>query len=305
MLLKSNSMAFGRNETFYLKYNWIYKALSAIENNRDFLSLQNSYLDLGVGKNMLSSIKYWVNAYQILDEDRKEYVDEIAKLIFDPNTGFDPYLEREETLWIMHWRLCSNPSNATLYYWFFNHFKHTRFTKDEVLGGLSDWLNDTTAKKFSIKTLERDVNLLLKTYSSNQDQSESVEDVLENPFANLELLSKNTDGTYSVEFKHRDQISCQLFTIAVINLIEEMTGSDLFNKKEIKLIPLNEVIDSSELSSIRNIFRLSENFLIQLVEEMVIQYPKSFDLSETAGQRNLVIKESPITMIDVINGIYT
>ena len=82
MLLNSNSMAFGRNETFYLKYNWTFKALSTIEHNKDFLSLPDSYLDLGVGKNMLSSIKYWMNAYQILDEDRTSYRDDISKLIF-------------------------------------------------------------------------------------------------------------------------------------------------------------------------------------------------------------------------------
>ena len=305
MLLNSNSMAFGRNETFYLKYNWTFKALSAIEHNKDFLSLPDSYLDLGVGKNMLSSIKYWMNAYQILDEDRTSYRDDISKLIFDPNTGFDPYLEREETLWIMHWRLCSNPSNATLYYWFFNHFKNTRFTKDEILGSLAEWLKDTTAKKFSPKTLDRDINLLLKTYSSNQDMSEGIEDALENPFANLELLTKNSDGTYSVEFNHRDEVNCELFALAVINLLDEMRGSDLFNKREIKFIPLSDVIDSQNFSSIRNIFRLSENFLISSAEQMTMKYSKYFELSDSgAGQRNLIINDSSLSMIDVVKSIY-
>ena len=51
-------VSFGRNETFYLKYNWIYKSLSALEENKEFFAVPNSYLDLGVGKNMLVSIKY-------------------------------------------------------------------------------------------------------------------------------------------------------------------------------------------------------------------------------------------------------
>ena len=81
MLFNPNSMAFGRNETFFLKYNWTYKALHAVNQNKDFLSLPNSYLDLGVGKNMLSSIRYWLGAYQILDSNGEAFKDDIARAI--------------------------------------------------------------------------------------------------------------------------------------------------------------------------------------------------------------------------------
>ena len=43
---------------------------------------------------MLVSIKYWMGAYQILDKSKTEYKDDLAKLIFDPKTGYDPFLER-------------------------------------------------------------------------------------------------------------------------------------------------------------------------------------------------------------------
>tara|TARA_A200000113_G_scaffold171790_1_gene156712 strand:+ start:2107 stop:3024 length:918 start_codon:yes stop_codon:yes gene_type:complete len=304
MLFNPNSMAFGRNETFFLKYNWTYKALHAVNQNKDFLSLPNSYLDLGVGKNMLSSIRYWLGAYQILDNDGQAFRDEVAKAIFDPNNGFDPYLEREETLWIMHWRLCSNPTTATLYYWFFNYFKNARFSKEELSGSLNLWLKDNTSRKFASNTLERDINLLLKTYSASIDVSDSIEDSLENPFANLELISKNSDGTYSAEYKHRDQINVHIFTFAVVNLLEVMKSSDLFKKKDVSIIPLSEVIDSQELSSIRNVFRLSENYLIKLVEDMTLEHNRCFGLSETAGQRNLIIKNNSLSLISVIKDIY-
>ena len=304
MLFNPNSMAFGRNETFFLKYNWTYKALHAVNQNKDFLSLPNSYLDLGVGKNMLSSIRYWLGAYQILDSNGEAFKDEIARAIFDPNKGFDPYLEREETLWIMHWRLCSNPSTATLYYWFFNFFKNTRFSKEELTGSLDLWLKDNTVKKFASNTLERDINLLLKTYSASIDVSDSIEDSLENPFANLELISKNSDGTYSAEYKHRDQINIHTFAFAIVNLLDAMKSSDLFNAKDISIIPLNDVIDSQELPSIRNIFRLSENYLLKMIEDMTLQYNQYFDLSETAGQRNLIVKEDSLSLIKIIQDIY-
>ena len=49
---------------------------------------------------MLVSIKYWMGAYQILDKSKTEYKDDLAKIIFDPKTGYDPFLEKEKALWL-------------------------------------------------------------------------------------------------------------------------------------------------------------------------------------------------------------
>jgi len=87
-------------------------------------------------------------------------------------------------------------------------------------------------------------------------------------------------------------------------LLNEMKGSDLLNKREVKLIPLAELIDSSEYPSIKNIFRLSENWIIKLVEDMAIEYGKFFELSETAGQRNLILKGSQLSPNDLIKDLY-
>lgn len=304
MLLNTNQMAFGRNETFFLKYNWTHKALDAIEKNKDFLTKSDSFLDLGVGKNMLSSIRYWLGAYRILDVENQDFYDDIARSIFHPEKGLDPYLEREETLWLMHWRLCSNPINATLYYWFFNRFKNSHFEKEELLLTLNNWLQNTTSKKFSPNTIERDVNLLLKTYSISSQNEDGMEEALENPFTALELVFKNSDGSYNSEFRHRESVGYKLLTFVIIELLNEMKGSDLLNKREVKLIPLAELIDSSEYPSIKNIFRLSENCIIKLVEDMAIEYGKFFELSETAGQRNLILKGNQLSPNDLIKDLY-
>jgi len=297
-------VSFGRNETFYLKYNWIYKSLSALQENKDFFSIPNAYLDLGVGKNMFVSIKYWMDAYQILDKSKTTYKDDLAKIIFDPKTGYDPYLEREETLWLLHWRLCFKPEQASLYYWFFNKFKNTRFTKDEIKGSLYKWLEYTTTKQISPNTIERDINLLIKTYTSVDNLSDSIEESLENPFSNLDIMHKNSDGTFSAEYKHRDIIGCSLFLMFVSNLIDHISEVDLLTKKDIQIIPLREIIDSSENPSIKNIFRLTDNCLMNLVEQMTINFNENFDLSETAGQKNLIIKNKKLNHADLLAEIY-
>lgn len=297
-------VSFGKNETFFLKYNWTYKSLVALNQNKNFFNKTDAYLDLGVGKNMLSSIKYWMSAYEILDDKKLFYRDEISETIFHPINGLDPYLEREETLWIMHWRLSSNINDATLYHWFFNKYKNTKFTKDELIGSLNTWLNNNTAKKISPNTLDRDVNLLLKTYTSKKDELESVEDHLENPFTNLELIYKNSDNSYSTAYKHRDSFDYKMLTFFILILLKEFNKKDLFTSKESEIVPFLELIDSSEYSSIRNIFRLSENYLMNLIEKIAQQYNKYFDISETAGQRNFVIKDNTLSILELLGDIY-
>ena len=112
---------------------------------------------------------------------------------------------------------------------------------------------------------------------------------LENPFPNLDILHKNSDGTFSAEYKHRDIIGCNLFTMLVANLIDHIESGSA-NKQDLQIIPLREIIDSTENPSIKNILRLTDNCLMNLVEQMTINFSKHFDLSETAGQKNLIIK---------------
>ena len=67
MNLNPSKTSFGRNETFSLRYSWLNKGLNKFKENENIFLSQDAPLVLGVGKNMVSSIKYWLGAYQILD----------------------------------------------------------------------------------------------------------------------------------------------------------------------------------------------------------------------------------------------
>ena len=64
--------SFGRNETFNLRYSWLNKGLKEFKRNKNIFLLEEASLILGVGKNMVNSIKYWLNEYQIIDFSNKE-----------------------------------------------------------------------------------------------------------------------------------------------------------------------------------------------------------------------------------------
>ena len=193
--------SFGRNETFNLRYSWLNKGLKEFKRNKNIFLLEEASLILGVGKNMVNSIKYWLNAYQIIDFSNKEPIQTRFGEIIE---NYDPYLENIKSLWLLHWKLCTNPNHATFYFWFFNCYKKNKFTKLELLSDLNIWLDDVGSKKVSSATLERDALLLLKTFSSSQDETKNFEELLENPFYTLNLLSKNNDGSYSVTYEPRE-----------------------------------------------------------------------------------------------------
>ena len=293
MNLNPSKTSFGRNETFSLRYSWLNKGLKEFKQNENIFLSQDAPLVLGVGKNMVSSIKYWLGAYQILD---------FSKATPSP-TGFgeilesyDPYLENSVSLWLLHWKLCTNPSSATLYYWFFNCYKKNKFTKIEVLNDLNLWLNDIGSKKISTATLQRDVLLLLKTFSSSQEETKNFEELLENPFHSLNLLLRNNDGSYSSTYEPRESISSSLIGFCILEIFNK-------NYKNISSqIPVSEFLN--EQPSISRIFRINESFFYQLLDDLILKHPNIFGFNETAGQRIIEIKKQDIDLNDFAKKLY-
>ena len=60
---------------------------------------------LGVGKNMVASIRFWFRAFGLSVNDIPT---SFAQSIFDKECGYDPYLEDEGTLWLLHYFLLTH-----------------------------------------------------------------------------------------------------------------------------------------------------------------------------------------------------
>ena len=300
MNLNPSKTSFGRNETFSLRYSWLNKGLKEFKQNENIFLSQDAPLVLGVGKNMVSSIKYWLGAYQILDFSEAIPLQTKFGEILE---SYDPYLENSVSLWLLHWKLCTNPSSATLYYWFFNCYKKNKFTKIEVLNDLNLWLDDIGSKKISTATLQRDVLLLLKTFSSSQEETKNFEELLENPFYSLNLLSRNNDGSYMSSYEPRDSINPALLGFCILEIFNATMTKDLFeNEKKRTQMPVGEFLN--EQPSISRIFRINESFFYQLLDDLIKEYPNIFGFNETAGQRIIELKKHDIDSNDFAKELY-
>ena len=300
MELKPTKTSFGRNETFNLRYSWLNKGLKEFKENKNIFSSEAAPLVLGVGKNMVNSIKYWLGAYQVVDFSLEQAEQtEFGTML----NKFDPYLENPSSLWFLHWKLCTNPDSATFYYWFFNHFKKNKFTKIELVNDVTEWLDDKGCKKVSPSTLERDALLLLKTFSTSSEQVKNFEESLENPFYSLNLLTKNTDGSYTTTFEPRESLDCCILGYCLIEIFNSTEGTDLLNKSAKRTqMPVSEFLNESP--SISKIFRLNETFFYQLLEELVFKHPEIFSFIDTAGQKIIELKNPKIFPSFFIEELY-
>ena len=101
---------FSGHQTFPLRIAWLPKVSLEISKGNDPLkNIDEGIISLGLGKNMIESLRCWVQAFQIAKriEGSWEFTP-IGELIFSPLDGLDPYLEDHSTNWLLHWLICTN-----------------------------------------------------------------------------------------------------------------------------------------------------------------------------------------------------
>ena len=92
---------FSGHESFQCRNLWLKKGYDFVNSGKSFND-EDAVVDLGVGKNMVSSIRYWMKAFNLLTTS-DDLTPLAHKLLADD--GYDPYLEDEGTLWLLHYEL--------------------------------------------------------------------------------------------------------------------------------------------------------------------------------------------------------
>lgn len=301
MKLDRKKVTFGRHESFALRYSWLTKGYRALRENEDIFAEDDATVTLGVGKNMVSSIRYWMRACKIIDLTDKPT--RIGEMLFEEG-GFDPFLEDEATIWLLHWLLVNNPSQSTAIYWFFNEFHKPIFTTEELTTSLSDFIQDA---RFKIKppsdgTIKNDISLVTRMYSISKPTGRApLEDSLDSPMASLGLLSRASDGkNFLAKYETRESLPPLILGYAVLSLMRE---------RKVKSLPFEALMYSKDdYTSIGAVFRLSDNALSKKLEDLISLMPGVFEIRDTAGINQLYLmleKNDPDDMLQQYYGPVT
>ena len=192
---KEYSPQFSGHETFPIRYGWLKKVVDTIEEKEGFsnnslaVRSEEAIGRFGVGKNMVSAMRFWAKATGVITEPKSSISDvqPIGRLLFSDG-GLDPYMENPATLWLLHWLLASNPERTT-WYWAFNHFPAVQFEREGIIGGLARFAKEKSWPKSSVTTIAKDVACFLRTYVAKEGSGQlHHDDLLESPLTELGLI---------------------------------------------------------------------------------------------------------------------
>ena len=214
---------FSGHETFPLRQLWLRKAFDAVANTpsneaKTVFTDEAAIARFGVGKNMVSSMRFWASACQVIVEDDESggYIpSEIGKLLFDSEKGLDPYCERPATTWLMHWFLASTPEKTTTWYYIFNHVVHQAFDRDSVVSSLSGLIAEH-GRRISLATIKRDVECCVRSYVPRAG-GDSPEEMSEPLLGELGLIQQNAKGSFEFRRGAKRSLPDGVFAFALLD----------------------------------------------------------------------------------------
>ena len=299
MKFDPEKITFGRHESFALRFGWLTKGFQALSDNADIFKSDEATVALGVGKNMVNSIRYWLRATQICTWNQQNGMQrtKIGNAIFGQN-GWDPYLEDEATIWLIHWLLATNPQIATAWYWFFNRFHKPEFKSNEVVASISDFSKENIKAKYSTSSVKQDAAVLLRMYIQSKGNVKiPAEEALDSPLSLLKLITfSQTTKIYTSKLWHRDDLPIGIIGYAI---------SDIFSQRDLKEMPIEELMYSKRNNvAVGSVFRLTENALLTKLEKLIHYIPEVYKLDETAGIHQLYQLKT-INPIDYLDKHYS
>lgn len=245
---------FSGHETFSLRQGWLEKSYQAIVNkDENPFRTDSAIAEFGVGKNMVNAIKHWALATGFIEPfDNKFEPSEYSKLLIGET--LDPYLERTDTLWKIHYELVKNPRNTTLH-WLFCYFNENVFDKSLVSLRLLEFLKTNELKSPAHKTLQSDITVSLATYCQNKKASTKEDDV-GSPLSELKLVRATEDSRFSFNLGPKTSLSDELLMACIVDYWER---ENLRLNQTVNTLKLEQILH--EPRSPGRIFLLNEKDL--------------------------------------------
>lgn len=272
------NMAYARHQSFYIRDKWFSKGLRAVLEDNRFFFKEDAFEMVGLGKNMLESLKYWLLAFEVLEEriqegQRVHVLSDLGQVLYN----YDRLLQRNESLSILHYHLVRNRNDqSTVFHWFFNFYRETSVSKSDLLGSFVTWVNQNESKEISIKSLKRDIDCLIQFYTKTPDENDP-EDVLFCPFSKLSLMKSESSGEGFDTIKKKIP---EIEGIGINSLYYVLLEYDLI--PEDRLISVDEIVNANNLWG--KVFHLSRNKIIEALniltthEKYPIEYVRTNNL---------------------------
>lgn len=278
---------FSGHETFPLRQLWLKKAFDAVNYSVDggskslFLD-EKAVVDFGVGKNMVSSIRFWAVACNILEESSDNFEPtHIGDLLFNDVDGLDPFCENISTVWLMHWFLASTPSKTTTWYFLFNHVVQQVFDRESIGNAIASQLSEQKIK-LSQATLKRDVECCIRSYVPRIN-SDSPEELSEPLLGELGLVVHSSKDSFEFQRGAKRSLHDGIFGYALLDYWQRLEASG-------SVMAFDRV--AHDYGSPGRVFKIDENAIAERLISLEQISNGQIQWTEQAGLRQVTLKNS-------------
>ena len=200
------SMKFRAHDTFFIRKGWLSKGMrNIVQKPNVFTDKNENPMDvLGIGANMVKSLRYWLQAVGLTTEPQSGKKDQtltdFGRLVYD----HDRYPEEFGPICLLHYKLVSDEGMAPAWYFFFNDFPMREFGRDDFLSLIQNNLK-MRGTNVALRSLSDDFTCIINSYVPKY---------------------KAEPGKVSPE----SNIICPLSELGLIDIVSKSHGNILYKK---------------------------------------------------------------------------
>lgn len=274
--------SFSGHESFHCKSLWLKKGYDYLLAGNHFTDI-DSVAKLGVGKNMVASIRFWLRAFGLSQSDE---LTDIAEFLFDTEHGRDPYAEDLNTLWVLHFLLVVT-GIASIYNLTFVEYQREKkeFSKDELRNFIKRKCSVPEQRNvYNENTVKKDIGVLLKNYVAPKDLK-NIED-FSALLIGLGLIVNKDSDVYSYRVTEPEDIAPDVVLFALLTL----SGGD-------------KTLSFDILQKLSLVLCLPIVSLIEIIRKIEKLYPGMVVFSDNSGIKNVQFI-GELNRFDVLDNYY-
>lgn len=299
--------SFSGHETFPFRYGWLKKGFDEVVDREHDAAFQmfkdtDAIATFGVGKNMVTSIRYWLNAVGLVKESSKVVAPSEFGAWLLGDQGQDPYLEARDSLFLIHWKLCGAPTvqsknhKTTSWYLVFNHYSDIVFDKPDLVAFLQEVIAQNQWPSVAQATLERDIDCLTRMYVPSTQGALS-EESLDSPMSELSLIHKITERKkFGFNCGPKPTLSKRVFYYALMEFWSSSGGESS--------LAIDRILHDP--GSPGRVFKIDKQALAEIIDSAYTDTNGALDWTQTAGLSQLTLRQnfSPIDAYGVMSHLH-
>lgn len=287
-------MKFRAHDTFFIRKGWLSKGMKNVALKPDiFVAKDENPMDvLGIGANMVKSLRYWLPTVCLTVETtrgkRIQTLTDFGTTVY----ANDRFIEELGTLFLLHYKLATNRNEATAWWFFFNEFSMSEFTREDFVAALQNYLQMVAdGEPVAIRSLNDDfaciINTYMPRYKSNPGKV-SAENNIDCPLGELgliDILSRKTK-VYKKAIPSVERISPW---IAMAIISDQSVGKTEISLNELLTAPNNigRILNLDAVNMLDLLYEVEKTGSIKIVRTAgldIIHIQQQYTFQECVGE---------------------